>query len=123
MSADNMLKGFGIGADVAGQLATAVALRRKSSSSSTEGIADSVESVNGELAMLEGVVADMAGEVQSVTLTNAAGQTFTHSLGRVPAGVILLQAKFLTAFACTDVSDTEVTIHSSVATDAVIWIV
>lgn len=120
MSSSNLLKTFGVGVDVAQQLATDKALRRKTTGTTAASVTDAI---TGEVTSLQGAVANLQGEVKSVTLT-VSPEAVSHTLGRVPAGAIVLLTDTAEDFAITDVTDTEVEVTSASGTATItLWIV
>jgi hypothetical protein len=75
LSSSNLLKGFGVGADVVGQLATDKALRRKST-----GTTKGFDMTNGAL---------LGSETIKAGVTKP--QAFAHGLSREPQAVFLSQ--------------------------------
>ena len=122
MSSDNLLKGFGIGADVAGQLATAVALRRKGSTKSSDAISNTIEGINGTVVNIQETLDAVQGEFINAAVTAIPNNVVPHSLGRVPAGGLIVQAALPGQFVVTLVTDEEATVASTVATDIVLWV-
>jgi hypothetical protein len=106
LSSSNLLKGFGIGADVIGQLATDKALRRKST-----GTVRGFDITDGEL--LENIsVPDSGG-----------GEAFAHSLNRVPEGAYQLVSQ-PGLIGCLSVSATHVVLRAyHGASTATVWVV
>jgi len=102
VSSDNLLKGFGVGADVVGQLSTSKALRRKST-----GTVSGFDITDGEL--YEGVAAN--------------GKTIPHSLGRVPTGCTTLSGPANALIVCTDKTARDITVSSNTAEPVILWIV
>jgi hypothetical protein len=99
-----MLKGFGIGADVIGQLATDKALRRKST-----GVIRGFDMADGEL-------------LEDAKITTAAGTEFEHSLRRVPKGALFLKTSASLAY-CLGATASTVTIAGELDDIVTFWIV
>ena len=103
MSSSNMLKGFGIGADVVGQLATDKALRRKST-----GTVRGFDITDGEL-------------VEDVSVIN--GDTpVPHSLSRVPTGALVMKQTGTADVVCTSVSAQGVVLSANAVSIVTVWV-
>jgi len=104
VSSDNLLKGFGVGADVIGQLANAKALRRKSTGTTT-----GFDITDGEL-------------LEDVSVLNGA-QDIRHSLGRVPAGAVILKAPAGNTYSITATALNAVTLVANFDGSVTLWVV
>ena len=121
MPSSNLMKTFGAGADVGSQLSTDRALRRKSTSSV---VSTTVDGLTGDVKTLQGAVADAKGQVMTVTMT-ASPESFPHTLGRVPAGgIILLSDDGGVVANVTAVTDADIEITSNNPTVTLtVWVV
>jgi hypothetical protein len=89
LSSSNLLKGFGVGADVTGQLATDKALRRKATGNVLANTA--LDALGNRINVFESdSVTGVYGEVIEMTTTGDPELGIEHGLGRVPVGVIVL---------------------------------
>jgi hypothetical protein len=117
VSSSNLLKGFGVGADVIGQLAVDKAIRRKS----TSGV------LTKSLDELRTAVAELEGDIITVELTTSPTQTFSHALGRMPNGAIVIMCDEGNAVksSISAVSPADVTLRTDASNDAVftIWVI
>jgi CobQ-like glutamine amidotransferase family enzyme len=121
LSSSNLLKTFGVGVDVAQQLATDKALRRKATGSTAAVVTDAI---TGEVAGLQDVVSALQGQVvEGITIID--GDTVVpHTLGRVPAGAIVILFDDTTGtIMCSATAIDNVTISSSAEGTATVWIV
>lgn len=118
MSSSNLLKTFGAGVDVAGQLATDKALRRKTSAST---LVETASEINGRID--ERATADLTtlyGEVHDVTKADGNPELFPHTLGRVPAGAIIMRSDDVVF--CSILTDTDFEL-TGVAGGVIVWVV
>lgn len=117
MSSSNYLKTFGAGVDVAGQIATDKALRRKTTNSEFD---TTVAEINGRIEEIpDDEIANLYGELHNVTKAGGA-ELFPHTLGRVPSGAIIMQSDILVF--CSGLTPTEFEITGA-AGDVIVWVV
>lgn len=102
MSSSNLLKGFGLGADVIGQLATDKAMRRKST-----GVIRGFDITDGEL--IEDVLVTVAMDIP-------------HTLNRVPAGVIVMKSSPASQVSCTATTSSTVQVVATPPATVTIWV-
>jgi hypothetical protein len=122
LSSSNLLKTFGVGVDVAQQLATDKALRRKPSAAD---VADVTNEVTGDVTSLQDAVAELQGQVVTGVAIGTPTTDVPHTLGRIPAGaiVILFDGGTGGETHCSEVTIDKVVIASSWVGTATVWIV
>jgi hypothetical protein len=122
LSSSNLLRTFGKDANVSQQFATDKALRRKASAAD---VADVANEVTGDVTSLQDAVTELQGQVVTGVACIDGNVDVPHTLGRIPAGaiVILFDGGTGGETHCSEVTIDKVVIASSWVGTATVWIV